>query len=281
VECAAAPALPFSQLGSNEISIFLSKTISMLLWPAPTFTLKRVGRKGNKSKEGISNSDHATRIARWKVILVCALLLALPLIWRWTPLEHWVNLRTILEWQQSLRSHPAAPFYVIAAYLIGSLVFFPITILTLATVFAFGPLWGNIYSSAGWLLGAAQGFLLGRLIGTESLHQLAGRRVAHLIDQAQHHGFLTVLAMRVLPVAPFSLVNMFIGASGIRLVDFLLASMVGRIPGVLTLTLFGAQLEYAMRKPGLISYALVIAAIIIGSVIVPRLFRRLFRRHGG
>ncbi len=87
--------------------------------------------------------------------------------------------------------------------------------------------------------------------------------------------------MRVLPVAPFSLVNMFVGASGIRFVGFLLASIVGRLPGVLTLTVFGAQLEYALRKPGLISYALVVAAIILASVIVPRLFRRLFRRHSG
>lgn len=251
----------------------------MLLWPAPTFTLKGVGGKANNSQETIGASEPVTRIARWKVIFVCALLLALPLIWRWTPLEHWFNLRTILEWQQSLRSDPAAPFYVIAAYLVGSLVFFPITILTLATVFAFGPLWGNIYSFVGWLLAAAQGFLLGRLIGTDLLHKLAGRRVARLIDQVQHHGFLTVLAMRVLPLAPFSLVNMFVGASGIRLADFLLASIVGRLPGVLTLTLFGAQLEYAIRKPGLISYALAVAAIVLAAMIVPRLFRQFFRRH--
>jgi uncharacterized membrane protein YdjX (TVP38/TMEM64 family) len=238
-----------------------------------------VERTINTPKE--TTGGNVTRIARWKVISICALLLVLPLIWRWTPLEHWVNLQTILQWQQSLRSHPAAPFYVIAAYLIGSLVFFPITILTLATVFAFGPLWGNVYSFAGWLLSAAQGFLLGRLIGTDLLHKLAGRRVGRLIDQAQHHGFLTVLAMRVLPVAPFTLVNMFVGASGIRFVDFMLASLVGRLPGVVVLTLFGVQLEYAMRKPGVISYALAVAAIFVTSVIVPRLFRRLFPRHGG
>jgi uncharacterized membrane protein YdjX (TVP38/TMEM64 family) len=61
----------------------------------------------------------------------------------------------------------------------------------------------------------------------------------------------------------------------------MLASLVGRLPGVLTVTLFGVQLEYAMRKPGLLSYALLVASIIVMSLVVPRLLRRLHRRHGG
>lgn len=240
-----------------------------------------MGGRTNQPKGAISDGDQGTKSARWKVFFVCALLFSLPLIWRWTPLEHWINLHTIVEWQRSLRDHPAAPFYVIAAYQIGSLVCFPVTILTLATVFAFGPLWGNVYSFAGWLLSAAQGFVLGRLIGTQWLRRIAGRRMGRLLERAQVHGFWTVLAMRVAPVAPFSLVNMFVGASGIAFVYFMLASVIGRLPGVLTLTFFGVQLEYALRKPGLISYALVVAAILVGSVMVPRLFRRLFRPHGG
>lgn len=234
-----------------------------------------------RNHEELADTADNAKFARWKVILVCAFLVALPLIWRWTPLEHWINLDTIFEWQRSLRNHPGAPFYVIAAYLIGSLVFFPVTVLTLATVFAFGPLWGNIYGFAGWLLSAAQGYFLGRLIGHGSLLKLGGRRVARFIATAQRHSFLTVLAMRVLPIAPFTLVNMFFGASGITFATFMLASLVGRLPGVLTVTLFGVQLEYAMRKPGLLSYALLVASLIVMSLVVPRLLRRLHRQHGG
>ena len=228
--------------------------------------------------EFADSADNA-KFARWKVILVCALLLALPLIWRLTPLERWVNLDTVFEWQRSLRNHPSAPFYVIAAYLIGSLVFFPVTVLTLATVFAFGPLWGNVYGFAGWFLSAVQGYFLGRLVGPTLLLKLGGRRIVRLINTAQRHGFLTVLAMRVLPVAPFTLVNMFVGASGITLANFMLASLVGRLPGVLTMTLFGVQLESAMRTPGLLNYALLVASIVLMSLVVPRLLRRLHRRH--
>jgi uncharacterized membrane protein YdjX (TVP38/TMEM64 family) len=61
----------------------------------------------------------------------------------------------------------------------------------------------------------------------------------------------------------------------------MLASLVGRLPGILTLTLFGVQVEYAMRKPGLLSFALLIAGIIVMTLVIPLILKRLHRRHGG
>ena len=206
--------------------------------------------------------------------------LALPLLWRWTPLHDWVNLRTILEWQRSIRNDPAAPFYVIGAYLVGSLVFFPVTILPLATVFAFGSVWGNIYALLGWLLSATEGYVLGRLIGQKRLHKFAGDTVNRLIDRVKHHGFVAVLALRLVPVAPFTLVNMFIGASGIRLRDFLLASVLARIPGIVTLALFGVQLENALRNPGLVSFALLGVILVAVPLTLSQVMTRFYRRKG-
>ncbi|HKY08241.1 MAG TPA: VTT domain-containing protein [Candidatus Binatia bacterium] len=178
-----------------------------------------------------------------------------------------------------MRNDPAAIAYVVAAYLIGSLVFFPITVLTLATVFAFGPLWGNLYALAGWILSAAEGYVLGRLVGHQTLHELAGERLGRLVDRAAHHGFFAVLAMRLVPAAPFTLVNMFVGASGIRFRDFFLASLVGRLPGIVTLTLFGVQVESALRQPGLVSFAVLIIVLVMVPIIVSRMFSRFYQRQ--
>jgi phospholipase D1/2 len=220
-----------------------------------------------------------SKIALWKITLVLLLIFALPLVWRWTPLHEWINLDSILEWQISLRNNSAAPIYVIAAYLIGSLVFFPITVLTLATVFAFGPVWGNIYAMLGWILSAAAGYCLGRRMGHAMLHKIAGERISRLIDRVAHHGFLAVLALRLLPAAPFNLVNMFIGASDIRFRDFLLASVVGRIPGIFTLALFGVQLERALRAPGPLSFTLLATILIAVPFVISRLLKRLHPRE--
>lgn len=232
---------------------------------------------GSRANATFADSADNNGIRRWKIVAVLLVLLVLPLLWRWTPLHEWVNLRSILEWQASLRNNPAALFYVIGAYLVGSLVFFPITILTLATVFAFGTVWGNIYALLGWLFSATEGYVLGRLIGQERLHKLAGDRVNRLIDHAKQHGFVAVLALRLVPVAPFTLVNMFIGASGIRFRDLILASLLARIPGIFTLALFGVQLENALRNPGIISFALL--GVIL--VVLPLIFSRLMTKFYG
>jgi uncharacterized membrane protein YdjX (TVP38/TMEM64 family) len=235
-----------------------------------------VGGKLNSPKH---DQRKALPLTRRNLILLLLLLLALPLLWRWTPLQDWINLHTVLHWQKSLRDDPAAIIYVAAAYLLGSLVFFPITMLTLATVFAFGPLWGNLYGLVGWILSATEGYVLGRLVGHQTLHELAGDRLGRLVDRAADHGFFAVLAMRLLPVAPFTLVNMFVGASGIRFWDFFLASLVGRLPGILTLALFGVQIENALRNPGLASFALLALVLIAVPIVVSRMFARFYSRQ--
>jgi phospholipase D1/2 len=247
-----------------------------LLSPTTPFTLYRVRSRLNRATRTVYDRYGA---GRTRIVLLLLLVLALSLLWRWTPLIDWINLHTILEWQRSLRDDPAAIFYVTGAYLLGSLIFFPITILTLATVFAFGPLWGNVYALVGWLASASEGYFLGRLIGQRLLQELAGEKMGRLVDQANHHGFLAVLAVRVVPVAPFTLVNMFVGASGIRFWDFFLASLVGRIPGILTLALFGVQVESMLRNPGLLSFALLMIVLIAVPVIVSRMFKQFYHRQ--
>jgi uncharacterized membrane protein YdjX (TVP38/TMEM64 family) len=90
---------------------------------------------------------------------------------------------------------------------------------------------------------------------------------------------LAVLAVRVVPVAPFTLVNMFVGTSGIRFRDFFLASVVGRIPGIMTLALFGVQLENALRNPGLASFALLVVILVAVPIIVSQMFRQFYHRQ--
>jgi uncharacterized membrane protein YdjX (TVP38/TMEM64 family) len=223
-------------------------------------------------------STHKDKPIPWKIVFGFVLLLALPLVWLWTPLQDWINLAIILEWQASLRGDSLASLYVVAAYLVGSLVFFPITILTLATVFVFGPLWGNLYALLGWMLSAAEGYFLGHFVGENNLQRLAGERVGHLIDRVQHHGFLTVLTLRIVPIAPFTLVNMFIGATGIGVRDFFLGSLVGRAPGILTMALFGVQIEMALRNPELFSFALLIGVLVALPWLLSRLLRGFYEQ---
>lgn len=207
------------------------------------------------------------RASLLKGLLLLCLLLAFPAAWRWTPIGEWINFSTIVAWQNSVRAHPAAIFFVIGFYLAASLVLFPVTVLNVATVFTFGPIWGNAYGLAGWLTSAALGYCIGRAFKHRLLNRLARPRIVdRLLEQAAGHGFLAVLTMRLLPVAPFTLVNIFIGTTAIRFRDFFMASVIGRIPGMIFLTFAGLQVEQLLRKPEIGSFiglAIVLAVILI------------------
>src|SRR5262245_58479578 len=160
----------------------------------------------------------ARAVAILKGLLILLLFLALAALWSWTPLKDWINVATIIEWQESVKHYADAFFLVVGAYLLGSLFFFPVTILNVATVLTFGPIQGNLYGLAGWLASAAMGYGVGREIGEEIVKKVVRFWSHRVLEPADRHGFLTVLT-----------------AARIRFWDFFLASAIGRIPGVILL----------------------------------------------
>lgn len=231
-------------------------------------------RFGCLCKADLAGEKDARRPALVKLAFIVLLLVALPLAWQWTALSEWVNVDALVGWQESIKRYPSPLFLIVGAYLIGSLVLFPVTILNIATLLAFGPVMGNVYAFAGWIASAAMGFGIGRGLGRNFVCALERSRLKRLIRPAEHHGFLTVLMLRVLPVAPFTLVNFFVGASGIYFWHFILASVVGRIPGILVLSLAGIQLEGLLRTPELGSFILLALTLTVFPLATTWLVRR-------
>ena len=245
-----------------------------------TFNLTEMGDSANTvSNKSAIDHPEKTRGPLLKCLLLVAVLIGLSAAWRWTPISEWINFRTIVEWQNSVRAHPAALLFVVGTYLAGGLVLFPVTILNVATVFTFGPIRGNAYGLAGWLASAALGYAIGRAFEHKLLHRLVGPRIDRLLEQAAGHGFLAVLTMRLLPVAPFTLVNIFVGTIPIRFRDFILASVVGRIPGMIVLTFAGLQLEQVLRNPGVGSFIAFIVVLVLVLIAASWFFKRFKAHH--
>jgi uncharacterized membrane protein YdjX (TVP38/TMEM64 family) len=82
-----------------------------------------------------------------------------------------------------------------------------------------------------------------------------------------------MLTVRLLPIAPYTVVNLVAGASHIRLRDFVLGTILGMAPGILAVTVFEHQLELAIREPGAKSFALLavlVAVIVIVALVVKK-----------
>ena len=63
------------------------------------------------------------------------------------------------------------------------------------------------------------------------MRRFAGRRVNAVSRRLSQHGLWAMTLLRLLPIAPFSVVNLVAGASEMRLRDFLLGSLLGMLPG--------------------------------------------------
>jgi phospholipase D1/2 len=202
-------------------------------------------------------------------------LLALAAAWQWLIVNGWLDFEAFAAWQRSFQTHALAPVIVIAAYVLGGMVLFPVTLLTAATIVTFGPVNGNLYGLAGWLASASLGFCVGRYIGQDWLSGLFDKRFKGLRCVVERRGLLAVLGLRVVPAAPFSIVNMFIGASGIRFSDFILGSILGRIPGIVAFTLFAVQLQSLAHSISLAKLLMVMVGLTVVFVAQRWMTRRL------
>ena len=104
-------------------------------------------------------------------------------------------------------------------------------------------------------------YAVGYFLGRDLIQQVIGskwKRVEQRIGQA---GILAVATMRLLPVAPFTIVNIISGAFQVPLRDYIIGSLIGLAPGIVVINLFAHQFESAVRDPGVGSYTLLIALV--------------------
>jgi uncharacterized membrane protein YdjX (TVP38/TMEM64 family) len=72
-----------------------------------------------------------------------------------------------------------------------------------------------------------------------------------------------VALLRLVPLAPFTVVNIVAGVSEVRLGDFLLGSALGLLPGIAFATLFGHQLGSWLRDPDPWGLALLLGVLAV------------------
>lgn len=206
-----------------------------------------------------------TRVWISAALLAVALLLAI--LWRWSPLGQWLDKDSLLSAVTAVRDYPGTIPIVLLAYVIGSCLMVPVTLLILVTVMGFGPYLGFALAWVGSLLGGLAGYLVGRWIGRDVVRSLAGEHLNRLSRKLARKGCLTVAILRTLPVAPFMVVNMVAGASHISLPSFISGTALGMAPGILVIAILQKGVYRALEHPDGASLALAVMALIIYAVV--------------
>ena len=166
----------------------------------------------------------------------------------------------------------------IVIYAIATILAVPGTILTLSAGALFGIVFGTLWTIIGATLGATGGFLIARFVAGEEVRSQfkKGDWLRQLQQGIEQDGFWFVLSIRLSPVFPFIAVNYLFGLTPISLTAYVLATLIGIIPGTFAYAWLGyGGLEAATGgAPWQIVSALAILAVISLSPIVLKRFKK-------
>lgn len=189
--------------------------------------------------------------------------------------------RTLQDWLGVVRGPLSLPAAV-AAFAGLAFVGVPQIVLIAAAVVAFGPVTGAAYSWIGTMVSALVGFYLGRVAGARVLERFSGEGVRRFIGMVGRNGFLASLIVRLVPSAPFIVVNMAAGVTPMRLRDFVAGSGIGIVPKIV-LTAFAGTSIIALMKGEIRGHWIeltVVAALWIAIGWLARLWLRRREREG-
>lgn len=153
-----------------------------------------------------------------------------------TPVE------VVQRFAELLRS-PYGPLIYIVLYALRPIIFFPATIITLAGGSIFGPILGVLYVIIGSNASATVAYLIGRYFGQGVLDEKKSSGVIQrYATRMRENSFETIFIMRLI-FLPYDLVNYLGGFLRTNYKAFILATILGSIPGTISFVLFGASFD--------------------------------------
>ena len=218
------------------------------------------------------------------------LILAGVVAWR-SGLAGQLSWAALARHQAALRvlvaAHPvAAPAAFVGVYAL--LVAFSVPEAALVTVtggLLFGPLLGGALAVLGSTLGAVVLFLVARTALADIVARRARGLIARIRPGLERDGFSYLLALRLLPVVPFWLVNLGAALCGMRLFPYAAATLLGIVPATFVFAWIGAGVGDVLAAGGRPDLHVIFSPAVLGPLaalaalsLAPVAWRHLRRR---
>lgn len=161
------------------------------------------------------------------------------------------------------------PLVFVVVYAVLSLFPVPQGLFTVLAGVLFGAVGGVVVVWVAAMLGALGGFLIARSSLRPVIDPIVARYRSDVRDRLQGTGVLPILAIRLMPVAPFMAVNYVCGAAGVPMRSYSIATMLGILPAVLVYVQVGAS---GLQDPSGLLWGLagIVLLILLGSWLLRR-----------
>jgi uncharacterized membrane protein YdjX (TVP38/TMEM64 family) len=215
-----------------------------------------------------------TRRQAAKIALVLVLAGAVAAIY-FSPLRQHLNKNDIRAAVEQFRGLWYGPIVLIAIYAIGCVFALPASVFIVAAGFIWGWKLGGSYALIGGLLGGTASFFVGRFVG-EGLLTKFGRVGQVVRKQVDHAGFRSLLLLRFVPGLPFAAVNYGAGVAGVKVPDFLAATVIGLIPPNFVFAYCAdALFNGSMTEGEAFKRLAIVCALMIVMVLIPMLAKKV------
>ncbi|MCE0486839.1 TVP38/TMEM64 family protein [Ornithinimicrobium sediminis] len=161
------------------------------------------------------------------------------------------------------------PVLFVATYAVLSLLPVPLGLFTVLAGAVFGGVLGVGVVWAGAMAGALLGWVLARSALLPVVESTIRQHRSQVWEQLSGTGVWPVLAVRLMPVAPFMAVNYVAGATGVPLRPYVVGTALGILPAVALYVQVGAA---GLEDPAALLWALfgIVLLIGLGSYLVRR-----------
>ena len=137
----------------------------------------------------------------------------------------------LLRTLRGTAAHPLAPLAVIPAFVAGSLVVAPVTGMIALCALLFGPWVASASAIAGTLTATVVNHAIGRRLGNVVEGRVPRAVTVRMKALGRSSDPWSLAGLRLIPIAPFTVINLLAGASRVKLRDFLLGTLIGMGPG--------------------------------------------------
>ena len=159
-----------------------------------------------------------------------------------------------------------APVIFILSYLVQAFVpFIPSSIITMSGGYVFGIAFGTVYSLIGVTIGSIIIFLIARKLGRPFFRKIISKKeLEHFDVFFKKRGDRSILLARSIPMLfPLDIVSIAAGLTQINIRHYVIFSILGFIPNLFILALFGERLSKGMN-PATVAVLVLIVLVIFG-----------------
>lgn len=136
-------------------------------------------------------------------------------------------------------------------------------VLTMAGAFVFGVFGAVVYVNIGASIGAVTAFSLSRYLVGEWAQARYKDKLTIFNRQVEQNGVYYLLTLRLMPLFPFTWINLFSGLTKMRLFTFLWTTSLGILPGTVVNAYAGSQLGRINSPEELFSSRVLIAFFLL------------------